>query len=167
LRLDLFDHRALRLLGPARFAVTPAKPHCYSDAPAPDLAVHNQLIHHQARHVDRDGEADSDIAAGAGQDRGVDSDQPAVERDQRAAGVAGIDRGVGLDEVFVALDAEAGPAQRGNDARCDRLAKPERIADRQNEIADLERIAVTKWNRRKRGCGQVVALDAQQGQNKR
>src|SRR3546814_20233312 len=63
-------------------------------------------------HVDRDGEADADIAAAAAQDRRIDADQLALRVDQGAAGIAGIDGGVGLDEVLVAFDAESGPAQR-------------------------------------------------------
>ena len=58
-----------------------------------------------SRLVDRDGEAEPDVAGwccrAQGQDRGVDPDHPGAGIDQRAAGVARVDRRVGLDGVDV------------------------------------------------------------------
>ena len=76
----------------------------HADHAARDLAgaqLRNQLAH----AVDRDGEADADVAllAGVGEDRGVDADHLAARVEQRAARVAGIDRGVGLQHVGAAL----------------------------------------------------------------
>ena len=59
--------------------------------------------------------------------------------DQRAAGVAGVDRGVGLDEVLEGVDAEAGAAERRDDAAGHRLADAEGIADREHHVADAQR----------------------------
>ena len=91
-----------------------------------DRAVFQQLVHDAAGHVDRDGEADADVAAGARQDGAVDADQLAPEIHQRAAGVAGVDRGVGLDEVLVAVLVDAGAAQAADDARGDGVLQAKR-----------------------------------------
>ena len=108
------------------------------DAAALHLAIAHDLLHDAPRHVDRHREADADIAATRRQDRGVDPDHLAVEVDQRSARIARIDRGVGLDEVLIALDAQPAAPEGANDARGHRLAKTERVADREYEIADLQ-----------------------------
>ena len=128
----------------------------HADAAALDLAVADQLVHHAARHVDRHGETDADIAAARRQDRGVDADALAVEVDQRPARIAGVDRGVGLDEILVALDAEPAAAERADDPRGHGLAQPERVADRQHEIADLQPVGIAERHR-----GQIVGRDLQ------
>ena len=70
----------------------------------------SQLREQLLGEVDRDGEADADVAAAAAEDRGIDADHLAAEVEQRTAGVARIDGGVGLDEVVVgALADDAGP----------------------------------------------------------
>src|ERR1700685_1827769 len=43
------------------------------------LTVFNELVHDAADHIDRDREADTDIAAGAGQNGGIDDDQLPAE----------------------------------------------------------------------------------------
>src|SRR5205823_15081546 len=73
--------------------------HAHAQLAALDRAVLDELLHHAARHVRRNGEADADVAPAARQDRGVDSDQLTAQVYQRTTGVAGVDRGVGLDEV--------------------------------------------------------------------
>ena len=73
---------------------------------------------------------------------------------ERAAGVAGVERGVGLDHV---LDhppgrAAAGrqrPAERADDARGHRARQPERVADRDDELADDEPVGVAERHRRR------------------
>ena len=99
-------------------------------------------------HVDRNGEADPHAAARARIDHRIDADELAVEIDQRAAGIAGIDRGVGLDEEAVVADADLGARERRNDALRHRLADAERIADGDDEIADLERVGIAKLEHR-------------------
>ena len=64
--------------------------------------------------------------------------------DERAAGVSRIDRGVGLDEVLEAFHRQAAPAQRRDDARGGGLAQAERVADRDHEVADLERVGIAE-----------------------
>ena len=61
--------------------------------------------------------------------------------DQRAAGVARIDGGVGLDEELVVGDADLRAREGRDDALRHRLADAERVADGEDEIADLERLA--------------------------
>src|SRR5439155_3560287 len=114
----------------------------HADAAALHFAIAKDLIHDLARHVDRHGEADPDIAAARRQDGGVDADALALEVDERAARIAGIDRRVSLDEVLIALDAEAAPAKRADDARGDGLTETERVADREDEVADLEAVGI-------------------------
>ena len=97
-----------------------------------------QLVGDAADHVDRDGEADADIAAGAGQDGRGEADQFAAQVDQRAAGVARIDGGVGLDEILEAVLVEIAAAQAADDAGGHRIAQPERIADGDHKVADFE-----------------------------
>ncbi len=50
----------------------------HAEPAAVHLAVVDQLLHDLARHVDRDGEADADVAAAAREDGGVDADQLAA-----------------------------------------------------------------------------------------
>ena len=92
--------------------------------------------------VDRDGEADADVAvpAAARLDLRVDPDDAAGRVEQRAARVAGVDRGVGLDDV---ADREAVgrldlALQRGDDAGRQRAVEAERVADGDRRVADLD-----------------------------
>ena len=78
-RLDAGDHRARGVLGVHRLREIGGQVlNRDADAAALDLAVVDQLVHDLARHVDRHGKADADIAAARRQDRGVDADQLAV-----------------------------------------------------------------------------------------
>src|SRR4029077_5806997 len=108
----------------------------------------DELVHDVARHVDGDGQADTDIAAGWSNYRGVDSHDFAVEVDEYAARIPGIDRGVGLDEVLISLDAEAGAAERAHNAAGDRLPEPERIADGDRIVSDLEGVGISERHAR-------------------
>ena len=106
-----------------------------------DLARGDQLLGDLLGGVDRDREADADVAARlTGLDLRVDPDHLALGVDQRTARVAGVDRRVGLDRVLdrepvrgvdLALD-------RGDDPRGGRAVEPERVADRDHGIADLD-----------------------------
>ena len=93
--------------------------------------------------------ADALRAAGAREDRGVDADELAAEIDQRAAGIAGIDRGVGLDEELIVGDADLCARDRRDDAVRHGLADAERIADREHQVADLQRVGIGEFERRK------------------
>ena len=67
-----------------------------ADIGTPHAAMAHQFAQHETGCVGRDRKAD---ALRAHDHRGVDADDLAVRRDQRAAGIAGIERGVGLDDV--------------------------------------------------------------------
>ena len=138
-RQHIGDHHALAALhleGVGQFLGEILNGH--AEHAAAHFAVLDQLVHYVHRHVGGDGEADAHIAAGGGENGGVDADQLAVEIDQRAAGVARVNGGVGLNEVLVALDAQAGAAQRRHDAGGHRLPEAEGVADGDHEITDLE-----------------------------
>ena len=82
----------------------------------------------------------------------------AGEIDQRAAGIAGIDGGVGLDEELIVGDADLGARERRDDAMGYGLADPERVADREHEVADLQLVGIAEVERRE---ALAPILDAQ------
>ena len=82
----------------------------------------------------RNGEADADRAARGRQDGRVDADDLAVHVEQRTAGIAFVDGGIGLDIVVVGAGLDVAAAGR-DDARRDRAAEAERVADRHHPIA--------------------------------
>ena len=94
----------------------------HADPAALHFAIAQDLLHDLARHVDRHGEADPDIAAARRQDGGVDADALSPQVDEWTARITRIDRCVGLDEVLIALDAEAAAAERADDPRGHGLA---------------------------------------------
>src|SRR3954453_4634246 len=121
-------------------AVDPERRH--AEEAAVDAAVALEVGQEPAGGVDRDGEADADVAvtAAAGLDLRVDPDHAAGGVEQRAAGVARVDRGVGLDD---AVDLEAvrrldRALRGGDDARRERALEAERVADRDRRVADLD-----------------------------
>src|SRR5690606_30143086 len=135
------DHRAVGILDAERVSQVGSQIlDRDADPAAPHLAVLDDLPHYGGRHVYRHGEPDADIAAGRRYDRGVDPDEAAVGRDKRSAGIAGVDRGIGLDEVLVALDVDAAPIQRANDAGGHGLPETEGIADGHHAITNAQRV---------------------------
>src|SRR4051794_10495880 len=122
-----------------------------AEEPAVDAAVLRELRHQALGRVDRDGEADADVAAAAsaGLDLRVDADHAAGRVEERAAGVAGVDRGVGLDHA-VDLEAVRGldrALRRGHDARRERALEAERVADRDRRVADLHALRLAERER--------------------
>ena len=111
-------------------------------------------------HVDGNREADPHAAARARIDRRIDPDEAPGKIDQRAARIAGIDRGVGLDEETVVVDADLRARERRDDPLRHRLADAERIADREDEIADLDRVGIAELEHREL----LVALDLEHRQ---
>jgi hypothetical protein len=77
-----------------------------------------------------------------GEDRGVHADHLALHVEERAARVAAVDRGVGLDEVVVGALERA--VARRDDARGDREALAERVADRHHPVADAGGVGVAE-----------------------
>jgi hypothetical protein len=99
---DVGDERALRVVEAERLGdVGRHLLDHHAEPAARDVALVLQLRDDLVREVDRDREADADVAAAAAEDRGVDADDLALRVEQRAARVARIDGGVGLDEVVV------------------------------------------------------------------
>ena len=82
-------------------------------------------------------------------DRRVDADDPAARVGERAAGVARVERRVGLDDV---LDEPAGsavarrerPAEGADDAGRHAAGEAERVADRDDELADPQPVGVAE-----------------------
>ena len=72
------------------------------------MAGLHELVAHVHGHVDRNGERQAHVAAGAAEDLRVDADHFALQVEQRAAGVAGVHRHVRLDEGHVVAVASLG-----------------------------------------------------------
>ena len=92
----------------------------------------NQLLCQGTGHIAGDGKANPDAAAARGEDRGVNTNQLAVEIQQRAAGVAPVNGGVGLDKVFQPFEIQTTATQRRDDAGRGGLAEAEGITYRQS-----------------------------------
>ena len=110
---------------------------------ADHAAVGDELLHHAADEVDGNREAEAFghvLIAGRADDGRVDADELAARVDERAARVAGVDRGVRLDEVLERRDAELTAARRADDAHRHGLTQAQRVADREDDLADLERV---------------------------
>ena len=77
-----------------------------------------------------------------------------LQVDERATGIARIDRGVGLDEILIAVGVDARARQAADDSGRDGVLQSERIADRDDEVADLElgRIAERRFASRPSAC---------------
>ena len=69
-------------------------------------------------------------------DGGIDTDNFAVQIEQRAARVAGIDRCVRLNEIFVAREIDILPADPADYAERDRPIESERIPHGEHPLAD-------------------------------
>src|ERR1017187_3101238 len=112
------------------------------------LTVVDDLVHHIARHTNRDGKTDALIPSrSVCQDGGVDADQVAAVIHQRAARVAGVDRRIGLNEVFVVFDAQIGAPLSADDAHGDSFTHTKGIADGQHVVAHLHLIGIANGDR--------------------
>ena len=109
----------------------------------PHLAVLQELLPDAARHVHRNGKADADAATAAG-NGGVDGDELALQVDEGAAGIAGIDGRVDLNEVLENLVADVGAHQRTHDPHGCGALQPERTADRDDDVPDLQVIGIAE-----------------------
>ena len=107
----------------------------HAEPAALDGAVLHQVADHFTGRGGRNGEGDADIAARRREDRGVDADHFAVEVEGRAAGIAAVHRRVDLEEVVIGTGADVAAARR-DDAGRHRAAEAERIADRDDPVAD-------------------------------
>ena len=129
----------------------PQRPRPADDAeerPTDAAVVHEGADDRPGRGVDRHGQPEPDS-----RDGGVDPDHPAPPVGERAARVARVERGVGLDDVF---DEAARPtvarreraSERADDAGRHAAGEPERVADRDDELADPKPIRVAERGRR-------------------
>ena len=66
-----------------------------------DFAAIKRRLNHELHHVGRNRKSDTVRAAALGEDRRVETGEPPVHVDERAAGIAGIDRRVGLNEELI------------------------------------------------------------------
>jgi len=107
----------------------------HAEPTAGDHTLVLELGDHRFYRVGRNIEGDADIAAGRGKDSGVHADHVAVHIERGTAGITPVDRGVDLDEIVIGTGTDVSAARRNN-ACGHRTAQPERIADRQNPIAD-------------------------------
>jgi hypothetical protein len=85
---------------------------------------------------------------------------PARAVEQRPARVAGIDRRIGLDRAgnFSKGRSRQMPVQRAHDAACERTRQPERIADGDHRLPDLQ-VARAAERNRPQAFGQFLQLD--------
>jgi hypothetical protein len=116
------------------------------------------LAHDVAGNVRGNGKTDAHVAAGRRNDRRVDADQLTVEIDQGSAGVTGIDRRVGLNEAFVRFRVQAASAKRADDSRRHGLTQSKRVADRYDEVANLQSVRI-----RQRYLMQILGFYFQHG----
>ncbi|ABA51164.1 hypothetical protein BURPS1710b_3679 [Burkholderia pseudomallei 1710b] len=119
-----------------------------ADPAARDGARRDDALEHVARGRHGDREADAERAARARVDRRIDAEQVAVYVDERAARIARVDRRVGLDEVLERVDAEVVAPERADDPHRDRLADPERVADREHDVAHARLVGAAERDRR-------------------
>jgi hypothetical protein len=131
--------------------------HRRADVAAHDATFVAQALHHVAREIRRNGEANALVSATSAENRRVDAQQAPLGIDQCAAGVAHVNGCIGLDKILVINDAHAAATNGADDPHGDRLPKAERIADRQHYVAGPRFLAVGKRNR-----GQIVLVDFQQ-----
>ena len=112
----------------------------HADVRPPDAAVANQSADDELNGIRGDSETQT---LRAGDDRRVHADDFAARVDERPAGVPRVERRVGLNDV-VHQPARPRPqrsTQRADDPGGDRGREPERVADRDHELADLNRAA--------------------------
>src|SRR5207244_11004309 len=100
------------------------------------------------------GEADPLIPAAFSEDGGVNSEQAAIDIDQRATGVAHVNSCVGLDKILVVHNSHAAATDRADGSHGDRLPQPKRIANRKHGVSSSRRGAVCKVH-----GGQVDLID--------
>ena len=116
---------------------------------AAQLAELPELIDHAGHRLRRHRKADADRAARRRDDQRVDADHLAVEVEQRTAGIAAVDGGVGLDVTVIGTGVDVAVARR-DDARRDRAAEAERIADRDHPFAEPQLVGIAELHRDQR-----------------
>ena len=115
----------------------------HADPAALGLAELDELIDGALHDGRRNGEAETDRAAGRRDDRRVHADHIAVHVEQRPARITPVDGGVGLDEIVIRPRRDVAVAGR-DDAGRHRAAEPERVADRHHPVADPHRVRIAE-----------------------
>src|SRR5581483_4933415 len=112
-------------------------------------AARDQLGGDRLHRVRRDREADACVVARVAVDLRRDADHLAAEIEERPARVPVVDRRVGLDRVL-----DRGVVRRGDlapegadDPAGDGVVEPERVADRDDAVADLDLVGVAERDR--------------------
>ena len=118
----------------------------HADVRPPDPAIANQSADDELNGIRGDSETQT---LRAGNDRGVHADDFAARVDERPAGVPGVERRVGLNDVVhqPARPRSQRSAERADDAGGDRRREPERVADGDHELANLNRLRVAELQR--------------------
>src|SRR5215472_8340938 len=111
--------------------------------------VRLELLDYAAGQIDRDGEADAVVGAGAGVDEGVDSDHLTVGIEQRPTRVARVNRGIGLNVVVIVATEDLPLCTHDTGGDCH--ADVKRISDGDDPIADFSSIGISQ-----RSTGQCV-----------
>ena len=125
----------------------------HADAPAGHFPVLDELGLHLGRDVDRNGERQALVAAGAAVDLRIDSDHFAVHVEERSAGIARVDRHVGLyerDVGAVGQRARLGADDAGGDGVVEAVGR----ADGHDPFADAHGIGIADLDH-----GQVGRID--------
>ena len=130
--------------------------HGHAQLRARDLALRPQLLHHALRHVHRNSEADTDVAAGLRQDLRVDANELAPGVDERAAGIPVVDGRVGLEEILIAAVANRrGSSFAADDAHRNRLPDAKWIAHGEHDVADFHRVGIAERDRLEAGAANL------------
>src|SRR5690606_32680358 len=107
----------------------------HTEPATPRLTELDQLVDDIFGKLRRNGETDTDRAAGRRDDRRIDADDLALHVEQRPAGIALVDGGIRLDEIVVGAGIDIASARR-DDPNRQRAAETERIADGHHPVAD-------------------------------
>src|SRR5713226_1982142 len=116
---------------------------------AAKLAELPQRIDHAGNGLRGHRKADADRAARRRDDQRVDADHFAIEVEQRTTGIAAVDGGVGLDVAVIGAGVDVAVARR-DDARRNRAAEAERIADRDHPLAEPQLVGIAELHRDQR-----------------
>jgi len=101
--------------------------------PSRYMTVGLELRDHVHRHIDRNGERQPHVTAAAAEDLRVDAHDLAGQVEQRT----GVDRHIGLNERDIGI-VRQGPTQGADDALGRGALQPERRADGEHPLPDLE-----------------------------
>ena len=96
----------------------------------------------------RNGKADTERAAAFTENGGIDTGNLPVHGQERAPGVTRINRCVGLDKGLNVIAHPGITIKRGNNPAGYRLSDTERVADRNDKVANFKRIGIRKFQKR-------------------